>query len=686
MNIVDPAGLLQRVPELGAIASANPTISEALRSGKPHKVYRALWWASLLGRLPEMHRAQARSLLARRRLFLEPITSAPGLFTLNGVGVRVYGESEREDDGLSIGVHFIVVVFVPVFPLGAYLYRSEGNQYRFFGKAPLGGITWAWKNGVAALAGMGLLAAGYGAFHASRFADVWVVNALPVDVQASVGEATATIAAGSRLEMEVPSGDAHVRILLPDGALFEEGELEAKAGKDLVLWNVGGLAPLYVEKVIYATSPPPNPEPEILCGQTAVVRGNLDHVFEDPPESISLPKGSGSVTHTHVDQEGTDWRICAGWAASANIHSPVGQTILRALDNPVLGREGLMASLAIRAENQDFSEIADWLGARVAASAEVDDHRLYQSIMESAGRMEELRPVYAARHEAHPDDVDATYLYARLLPAPEALTLANQGLAKSPDHLYLLRTRSFAHYESRRFEEAAADMARSRELAPDRFFEQATIWLETHAALGRYDVAAEACQPQPSPSPDLVLSCRRLAALSGEEIPSPVPEDETLAGATLLEARLGVDADPADLGEGEPPEVLAIYNALHKSPEAGLAALQAAPDLPTLALDEESALILFGAALAAGDTASAERMRSPLGRQPAWPGLLAFVESGVQRAEFEDATHPIRAVAELARSRMPGLSAAERKALRDSARRDDLLHGMVAMGLARWPG
>ena len=684
MSIVDPSGLLQRAPELEPIAAAVPTIGEALRSGKPHRVYRALWWARLLGRVPSIYRDTAKRLLGQRRLFLEPITSAPGLFTVNGIGTKLYGSDESAGDGLTIGVHYLVFVFIPAFPLSAYLYRSEGRNYNFYGKVPLGDITWVWKNALVWVAALGLLGAGAAAFHASRYADVWVLNALPVEVTATVGEAEIHVGAGGREHVEVPSGPVHVAIKLADGALVEEGDLEASAGKDLVAWNVGGLAPLFVERVVYRATPAENPPIEVLCGQRAVVRDPVQDLFKDPPQSVSMSKGSSSVTRIHVDQIGTDWKTCAGWAVSPDAPEEPFEVIADAAASPAFGATALVVSANLRAARVGPSAAADWLGLRIKDSKVVDDHRLYQDLMERAGRLEELLPIYAARHHAAPDDPDAAYLYARTLPSGEALTLSLAALARSPGNANLMRTRTYSLYQQRRFDEAAASIAEARAVDPEASPLYAGLWIEIHAALGRYDVAAEGCAPQEGADADLALDCLRLAALSGKEVSSPIPAGTELSGASYVQARAGAEVDPSQLGEQESPVLLDLLTALQTGPDAALAIFRDHPELHESALDTETALVLFGAAVATGDSASADRLRKAGYGETAWTGLLSFIEKGTIEAEYDDATHPLRAVAELMRARMPGLTPGDRDSLRAAAQRDDLLHGLVSMALARW--
>ncbi|MFZ5440146.1 MAG: hypothetical protein ACOZQL_09070 [Myxococcota bacterium] len=68
----------------------------------------------------------------------EPITSAPSLFTLNGVGTSLYGRSDRRPDGSYVAALCFCVLFIPVFPLSAYRVADAGDRsYYFLGKVRL---------------------------------------------------------------------------------------------------------------------------------------------------------------------------------------------------------------------------------------------------------------------------------------------------------------------------------------------------------------------------------------------------------------------------------------------------------------------------------------------------------------------------------------------------------------------
>jgi hypothetical protein len=79
-------------------------------------------------------RDQARAILD----VPQPIKSAPSLFTLNGVGFRMWGDRDRAPDGSYIATWGLVLLFIPLLPLRAYRVIRQGNRYLFLGRVPLG--------------------------------------------------------------------------------------------------------------------------------------------------------------------------------------------------------------------------------------------------------------------------------------------------------------------------------------------------------------------------------------------------------------------------------------------------------------------------------------------------------------------------------------------------------------------
>ena len=69
---------------------------------------------------------------------LEPISSAPSLSTINGIGVTLYGSTDHDPaSGSYIATYYFTFLWIPILPISRYRVISNGNSYRFLGKAPL---------------------------------------------------------------------------------------------------------------------------------------------------------------------------------------------------------------------------------------------------------------------------------------------------------------------------------------------------------------------------------------------------------------------------------------------------------------------------------------------------------------------------------------------------------------------
>ncbi|MBI2923834.1 MAG: hypothetical protein HYY18_22480 [Planctomycetes bacterium] len=106
------------------------------------------------------------------RAMMGPPGSLPPLGSLNGFGVHLYGDRDRDADGTYVTTACVCAVFVPVFPLGAYLVSpAEGNNYRFFGRVPLSAFARTWRRMIL-LGAPAMVAAliGWGIFDSSDYA------------------------------------------------------------------------------------------------------------------------------------------------------------------------------------------------------------------------------------------------------------------------------------------------------------------------------------------------------------------------------------------------------------------------------------------------------------------------------------------------------------------------------------
>ena len=77
---------------------------------------------------------------AKQKVFanLKPISSAPSLKTVNGIGFALYGATDIDaETGSCLATYYFVFLVIPVFPICRYRIIRTAGGYRFFGKAPL---------------------------------------------------------------------------------------------------------------------------------------------------------------------------------------------------------------------------------------------------------------------------------------------------------------------------------------------------------------------------------------------------------------------------------------------------------------------------------------------------------------------------------------------------------------------
>lgn len=69
---------------------------------------------------------------------LEPISSAPSLSSINGIGFTLYGSTDKNpSNGSYMATYYFIFFAVPIFPIARYRVIPTGGGYRFLGKGPL---------------------------------------------------------------------------------------------------------------------------------------------------------------------------------------------------------------------------------------------------------------------------------------------------------------------------------------------------------------------------------------------------------------------------------------------------------------------------------------------------------------------------------------------------------------------
>lgn len=126
---------------------------------------------------------------------LEPIQSAPSLYTVNGIGTSLYGNRDHDaETGTYVSTLCFCVLFVPLLALRAYRIANAGaGRYYFLGREPLSAFARSWN---IALVLVALIAGGWIGFQTWYFSDAAIAarklrEAERLAQQGEVGKAAA---------------------------------------------------------------------------------------------------------------------------------------------------------------------------------------------------------------------------------------------------------------------------------------------------------------------------------------------------------------------------------------------------------------------------------------------------------------------------------------------------------------
>jgi hypothetical protein len=120
-------------------------------------------------------------------------------------------------------------------------------------------------------------------------ATVHVVNGLSVPVMVELGEQKVAIGARQHGTIEAePSAKVHVRAQLMEGRPIEDFEGELGGGFSHAVYNVAQAAAFLEWTAVYGPAPEVQPRP---LGAGRWFSARQDHVFEEPPRTVSLKSG-----------------------------------------------------------------------------------------------------------------------------------------------------------------------------------------------------------------------------------------------------------------------------------------------------------------------------------------------------------------------------------------------------------
>jgi len=373
-------------------------------------------------------RARIRHHLSMLRLWAEP-GSAPNLFSLNGIGTRMYGNAQPAEDGSYISTMWLTFVYLPVVPIESYVVQSaEGGGWYFLGRTPhppwIRGPVFAWLAVVAVILGV----IGVNVLDGMTRANVLLYNGFSSAVEVRSGERTWTLAPEEVVEVRLPASDADFSAGFVGAEPFEHITLPLSDGawRDTI-YNVGCRRVLVVEHIAYGPEHPE--EDDWLLGPVHVVEP-VDFTFVEPPNSKSVYDGEtihNTYLHAIVEEDPAVllrnlFSMAGPEVAGAYARSAVRDGVSRP---EVLGFVMNDASGAGRAPE---AVCAEWLDDH---PEEVERHRYCQNLRpDDPGVAAE----YAAKAEANPASAMYAYLAGRVVDGDEARRWMREALARDPDY------------------------------------------------------------------------------------------------------------------------------------------------------------------------------------------------------------------------------------------------------------
>jgi len=703
--IQDPAGILQRIPELKPLCE-DPGVRRAVEHGDPFQLYRALRWARWLGRL-RSHRELLDALLRQRRLFARPLKSNPWLGTVNGFGASLLGSAEPDaQDGTHIATHCVVALFaIPLLPLGAYVVRpGEGSgafnrSWSLFARVPLGLLPWLWSRALA-LGVMALVVLGAArAYQDSRYQDVRLINGLLQPVRVELGGLQAVVPPqGMTVLSQVPAGPQKGRAVTQEGVEVDTIELDVSSGFDVLAWSIAGAAPVYLETVVYgpeSQSAPPSRQPQIFCGRKLLTLRGVDYAFREPPSSMRLSKSQTVATVTHVGlfpQSAGSMPVCLALLTAQDRYTEA--LPLLELSARLAGWEREATTRAVGIALTQGPEEAVRI-ARTAIQARPEDvelHRVYQWVAERLGQHEALVKEYRERAEAQPDSAAAQYLSVRLQRGREGAAAMEQLAQRFPQEPLILRSIIYNRWRSGDWTGTAKAWESLRGMDAEGAATTAEAEATALVAQGR---RAEALAQLKKLFEEADPGGRAEAA----EIYARVAHGEK--GVTPDELIAALEADSAEeenskrwdlrgragLITEEAPDwpSLRFMSTVGRDPQAAVALAGQLKPQHLRSMTSGGWALAYGEAVRTGATEPEKALAQAYLLDPASLEVFRqFVRGEAVSLEEAELTPEMRAAACLVRSRNANLPAGERKRLVEQARRDDWLHGAVSEALASW--
>ena len=373
------------------------------------------------------------------------------MYTLNGIGPRLYGRYQTTSDGTYIATLWFTFVFIPIWPIAAFLVlpAPEGG-WRFLSKTPFPpAAIWMRRVTAAATAVIAALAM-WSSYWSGSHVDLHVYNGFDQPVVVEVADRARTVPAWGHIMMEeLGAGNTSISAAWEESSgPFESFDSDLSGhGRETVTYNVASRGLLRLD--YYAYGPDDPPEGKLLGVGPILFEDDVDYAFTTPPDSISVAEGATSIRSFLS-------------AASAGVPAVNVVSGLTGLGRQEQALAVARAELTAYPENDElayftaFTLLGDDVDAQVEllvwcldrAPDDVGLHRAYQELWPDDMKGT-VREEYAALLAANPGSPMFHYLSGRLedVASDEALSHYQASLdleAEYPPTIRALGYRAFS--------------------------------------------------------------------------------------------------------------------------------------------------------------------------------------------------------------------------------------------------
>lgn len=407
-------------------------------AGKARKARQAL--LRLARQEPDEARSALQDDLAEHpRLWLDPLSKPPKMYTINGFGTMLYGRSSPAADGTHIATLWFVLLFVPVWPLGSYLVApAKGGGWFFLAKAPFSRLALGVRRFALVAAIAIAFRITWGMYWSGTHADLIVYNGFDQPVTVTVADDRDYVDSGSHVVFQdLPFEPTSIEARwLGEDTPFESLSFDFTGhGDHKLIYNIANRGTLRIDYILYGDGM--SSEGRWLDrGPVNVVREPIDYLFVDPPESKRVSEGSTLENSVLYDPSAGDSAIEAVGMLMQNDRDDHALQVARAalMADPTDARLALVTA---------FNLLVDDLSAQLELFRElidrspntVDLHRYYQGLWPDA-RQDGVKAEYATLLAEHPSDPMYHYLAGRLEESGSqaAATHYDGALALDPDY------------------------------------------------------------------------------------------------------------------------------------------------------------------------------------------------------------------------------------------------------------